>query len=204
MEESSKIYYKASLMTWLSYIAIVLSLISFEVEHIRAGKNWIMEIPEWIVFSLWNFALAGIFLLLKQYIQKYYHKKLTLLNVSALIYLMLVPLNIIAEIHSNDGLMIISILLTLVIPILFLISGIQVLEVGKKRTIGTLIITYALLIMVSILLSLYFALKGQVPLWFYIVGTSVDIVYLTILSMNFREMSHAIRKSRITARYVLN
>lgn len=202
MKERSKSYGKARLMTWLSYIAIALSIISFEIEHIKAGINLTVKIPEWIIFILWNFSLAGIFLLLKDYIQEFYQKKLTLLTVSGLIYLTIGPLDVIAESLSIDGLMILSIVLTLVLPILFLISGIQVLETGKKRITGTLLITYALILIVSVILSFYFSLKDEFPLWFYIVGTLVDIIFLTFLSIRFRKISRTIKQSGNTTQNV--
>ncbi|MDD3739026.1 MAG: hypothetical protein PHP31_07005 [Lentimicrobiaceae bacterium] len=196
MEEKYKSCGKACLMTWLSCIAIVISLTSFELELTRANINLLFEIPEWLIFTLWNFTLAGIFQLLKEYIQDFHKENITLLSVSALLYLIMGLINIIVELFSIEKLMILSFILTLILPILFLISGIQVLDVGKRLITGALIIAYALVLMASIILSLYFTVKDNFPLWFYIVGTIVDISFLTFLSIRFRKLSRIIRERR--------
>lgn len=183
-------------MVWLSYIGIVLSIFSFQLELAKANITLLFEIPEWLIFTLWNFTLACIFQLLKEYIQDFHKEKITLLSVSALLYFTMGLINIIVEAFSIEELMVLSFILTLVLPILFLISGIQVLDVGKRLITGTLIIAYAIVLMASIILSLYFTLKDEFPLWFYIVGTIVDISFLTFLNIRFRKLSRIIRERR--------
>lgn len=188
MVEKLKIYDKARLITVLCCFAIILSLISINFELTKADVNLLIKIPEKLVFALWNISLGCVLHLMKIYIQEFYQQKIVLLNVAALLFFMLVPLDAIAELSFGSKFMFLSIIITLALPILFLISGLQVREVGKKRNIGTLLVIYASLIIASMFISLGFTIDDEFPIIFYSFSTLIDVGFLSTLIYLFRKL----------------
>ncbi|MDD3739028.1 MAG: hypothetical protein PHP31_07015 [Lentimicrobiaceae bacterium] len=199
MEKKCEIYGKARLITWLCYAAIICTFISLTIEVGKNYLSWNTIILERIVNDLWNLLFAAILLVLKDYTKKFYKKTITTLAVVALIYFIVVPLDAIVKLYANDGLMILSVILILAFPVLLLISGVQVNRIKKERKIGTSLIIYASLMIVAMLICSRFISENEneFPLWFYFIGTIIDIGLLFILGRKFSKMPYNKRKAEI-------
>ncbi|HNY62106.1 MAG TPA: hypothetical protein PLH70_00215 [Bacteroidales bacterium] len=190
MIEKSKIYDKAYLINLLCYFGIAFSFISFMQDvGIEYKFRWITKIPDLLVFALLNLSFVGIWLLLKDYIQKFYQKVIPLLVVIARVDIVAILCFGLLEVFNSEVFAYLFIILIFIEKILILVAGIQLHEIKEEQKIGTLFIIYAVLTIVLNLITIYYIFEYGIPLWLHIISYTVDILFLVVLRENFRKMT---------------
>jgi hypothetical protein len=193
MEAKQKSYNKAGIIKKLCYLTIALSVIScvqdiVDVHSLRyKGKIGLLLLPlllpTWVVGLLGCLSWAGIYLLIKDYIQTFYQKQISLLLVVGILQISMGVL-LLPGIESL-GLSVLGFLCFIAFPIVLLIAGIQLNKIEGEKLLSVVLIIDAISSIVLVLLSLDSFMEETIPSWISILEAVIMVILLLFIKYKF-------------------